>query len=479
MATYTINYTDINTNPIIIDQGDLNVTSTDVALFGRINLEYGALLNENLLHLLEKFSCPEASGNPGNPDLTVALSNTLSNPPIGQLWYNSTQQVPFVYDGTSWDALGSSSDFAANSGKIYHNQQLPLPVSSSGYQFSYAECIWIVTPSGIQQAQLGASGFNYMVCTTTSEGLVDHQYSTGATNALIPAIANYVIIGMRNSNSVSNPNPHMHNYDQLPPPPPPVVTPSVTPAVTSTPAPGVTVTITPTPHVTPSVTITLSPTSTIPPTSTPIPTITPSLSITAPITGILYVDPSVGLSQTFGSSSSSLTACTTSPVSTCVKSLGIWLANLSGGTGGPYTITWNLSYFYSVLYNNNGTFITAPPALNIGLYPWTGSTYNGTIAGYSCNINGIVSNVNGGTGLNTNAYCTINYLSQQIPAGTATLSANIAIIAGSSVTISDTQGNSTTYYVPAGSYGQVLGTQLTTAPVNNYSDGYQITYGNT
>ena len=475
MATYSINFTDINVNPIIIDQGDLNVTSTDVALFGRINLEYGELLNENLLHLLEKFSCPESATAPGTPDLTVALENVLANPPIGQIWYNSTQQVPFVYDGTAWDALGSSSDFAANSGKIYHNQQLPLPISSSGYQFSYGECIWIVTPSGIQQAQLGANGFNYMVCTTDKNGLVNHQYSTYATNTLIPAIANYIIIGMKNSNSVANPNPHMHNYNIIPPPPPPVVTPSVTPAVTSTPAAGVTRTVTPTAQVTPSVTITLSPTPSPPPTSTPIPTITPSLSLTAPISATLYIDPSVGLSQVYGSSSTSLTACTTSPVSSCIKSLGVWLANISGGNNGPYTVSWNLNYFYSVLYNNGGTFITAPPVVNTGLYPWAGSTYNGTIAGYSCNINGTVQNVNGGTGLNTNAYCTINYLSQQIPAGGATLSVNVAILAGSNVTITDSQGNTTTYYVPAGSYGQVLGTQLTTPPVNNYSDGYLIT----
>lgn len=478
MATYSINFTDINVNPIIIDQGDLNVSSTDIALFGRINLEYGALLNENLLHILENFSCPESVSTPGTPDLTVALVNTLSNPCIGQIWYNSTQQVPFVYDGTEWDALGSTSDFAANSGKIYHNQQLPLPVSSSGYQFSYGECIWIVAPSGIQQAQIGSSGFNYMVCSTTSEGLVNHQYATYATNLLVPGIANYVIIGMRNSNPIGNPNPHMHNYDQIPPPPPPVVTPSVTPAVTSTPGPGVTRTVTPTANPTTTVTMTVTPTLSPPPTNTPVPTITPSLSVTAPITSLLYIDPSVGLSQTFGSSSTSLTACTTSPVSTCVKSLGVWLANIAGGTNGPYTISWNLKYFYSVLCNNNGTYITAPPVLNTGLYPWTGSTYNGTIAGYNCNINGTVTNVNGGTGLNINAYCTINYLSQQVPVGGATLSANIAIIAGSSVTVTDMLGNTVTYYVPSGSYGQVLATQLTSAPVSNYSDGYQITYTN-
>lgn len=480
MATYNINFTDINTNPIIIDQGDVDITSTDIALFGRINLEYGALLNENLLHLLEKFACPENSLDPGTPDLTVATSNTLSNPPTGQIWYNITQQVPFIYNGTDWEALGSSSDFAANSGKIIHNQQLPLPVSSSGYQFQYSECIWIVTPSGVSQSQLGtSSGFNYMVCTTNSEGLVNHQYASYTTNTLISGVANYVIIGMRNSNIVDNPNPHMHNYDQLPPPPAPMVTPTLTPTITLTPTNVGTHGATNTPTPTPSPSITVSPTISPPPTSTPALTITPSLSVTAPVSATIFIDPSVGLSQTFGTSSTSLTTCTTSPVTTCMKSLGVWIANLSGGQGGPYTVKWNLNYFYSVLNNNNGTFITAPPVPNSGLYPSTGSSYNGTVAGYSANIGGTVLNVNGGNGLNANAYCVINYLSQQIGTPTATLTANVAILAGSSVTISDAGGHSVTYYIPSGSYGQVLGTQLTTAPINNYADGYQINFSNT
>ena len=56
MPTYTINYTDINKDPIVVDEGSINEHDLDIALIGRIRLEYGERLNQNLLNLLENFS---------------------------------------------------------------------------------------------------------------------------------------------------------------------------------------------------------------------------------------------------------------------------------------------------------------------------------------------------------------------------------------------------------------------------------------
>lgn len=64
--TYNVKYTDINKAPIIIDEGLVDETTLDIALFGRIRLEYGERLNQNLLNILENFCAPsteEISGD--------------------------------------------------------------------------------------------------------------------------------------------------------------------------------------------------------------------------------------------------------------------------------------------------------------------------------------------------------------------------------------------------------------------------------
>lgn len=58
MSTYSIKHTDLTKPPIIVDEGSLDDYSLDIALFGRIRLEYGERLNQNLLNLLENFACP-------------------------------------------------------------------------------------------------------------------------------------------------------------------------------------------------------------------------------------------------------------------------------------------------------------------------------------------------------------------------------------------------------------------------------------
>jgi hypothetical protein len=485
MATYNIKFTDVNKTPIIVDQGALNVTSVDIALFGRIKLEYGELLNENLLHLLENFACPEDPINPGNPDLTIALEDTLVHPTAGQFWYNSTQEVPFVWDETAsaWVAIASTADFAANSGKILHGQQLPLPVSPSGYQFSYSECIWIVSPSGVQQSDIGNNGFSYMVCTTNKTGLVQHQYAVAGTNALVSGIANYVILGMRNSNSVGSPNPHQHNYDTIPPAPAPPI--NVNPAsFTPTPTPivGASPTPTPTRSATVTPTLTVTPTVTMTPTNTRVASPTPSATPIVPIRAVVYINPSVGYAQSFGGSSS-MTGCVTSSSNQCKEAMGIAVANIFGGDGGPYTVTYNLSIFYSVI----GTSLVLTNGFNIGqttnapitaspvsYAPTSGTTFTGSSSGISVSLSGSYSGISAGSGIKSSAYVVINYLTVQ---GMIRAAVSATILAGSSVTITDNAGNSVKYYVPGGSSGQVMGTSLTTIPPNNYVDSYTITAG--
>lgn len=258
MVDYIVNFTDVNASPISIHEGDVNTTSTDIALFGKVRLEYGELLNESLLHLLEHFSCPEDSISPGSPDTTATANALLSAPSLGQFWHNSTTGMIHYWDGTMWASLRGLEDVAANWGTIGNKQQIPLPISSTtGYVFGYDECIWSIAPAGYDAA------FNGMICFTDSQGNVTVEYRISGSDDAYDGYANYLIIGIRGNNNLGL---------SVSPPSLPDVTPSYTPTPTLTVTPTVTSTPTVTPTITPSPTIGVTP------------TITPTVTVTAEVT---------------------------------------------------------------------------------------------------------------------------------------------------------------------------------------------------
>ena len=65
--------------------------------------------------------------------MEIAVDDLLSNPVEGQIWLNSTTDSPYFWDGTRWVPFGMVDDYAANSGRIAHGEQIPLPVSTTGY----------------------------------------------------------------------------------------------------------------------------------------------------------------------------------------------------------------------------------------------------------------------------------------------------------------------------------------------------------
>ena len=86
---YTIDYSDSGKSPIVVNDGTVD-TSTSLSLIGKNYTNFGEVLNENQLHLLENF----ASGS------------APSNPTEGQLWYDSTNNKLMLYDG-SWFTIGA------------------------------------------------------------------------------------------------------------------------------------------------------------------------------------------------------------------------------------------------------------------------------------------------------------------------------------------------------------------------------------
>lgn len=192
MTTYKIDYTNSNEPPIQVGEKSID-TSTAIKLFGRRRLGYGQDMNENLLRLLESFSCPEVpASSPPVPDVGSASGSMFDTPVKGQLWFNSTptKEVLCVYDGSVWVAHQKFGDLAANWGIIADGGQIPLPVSPSGRTFSRAECSWIVSPYGYPNT------IDYMECKTDATATVTMKYSLENSVDIVGGYANYLIIAI-------------------------------------------------------------------------------------------------------------------------------------------------------------------------------------------------------------------------------------------------------------------------------------------
>lgn len=152
---YEVNFTDsVNKGSIIVEQNSPN-SETSLVLVGRNLTDYGKIVNENFLHLLENFA------NDSSPN----------NPVEGQLWYDTTNGISQlkIYDGAQWVSSGglnkSSSRPVAEVSTIgdlwidTSNQQLYL-YSGSG---------WILVGPDYSQGSSTGTRFENIVSTTNIE----------------------------------------------------------------------------------------------------------------------------------------------------------------------------------------------------------------------------------------------------------------------------------------------------------------------
>ena len=113
-SVYQIKYTD-GIRTITIQPGTLNgpggvLSDSDLQLFGQGTLAWGAGVDQNLLRLIENFACPESILTPGEPmgDAEIGVVGAgINNPNEGQIWFNTTTENLFFYDGTIWVSAGS------------------------------------------------------------------------------------------------------------------------------------------------------------------------------------------------------------------------------------------------------------------------------------------------------------------------------------------------------------------------------------
>jgi len=97
---YEIRFTDsLEKGVIVVEDREINSDSTSLSFPGKGVTNYGKVIAENSLHLLENF----------------AFETPPSNPVEGQLWYDNSEGVDQlkIYDGTSW--VSASGIFKAAS----------------------------------------------------------------------------------------------------------------------------------------------------------------------------------------------------------------------------------------------------------------------------------------------------------------------------------------------------------------------------
>lgn len=456
---YQIRHTDLNTSVINVNRKAYIQDVLDIILLGKSRKEYGDTFDENILHLLENFASPEDSNNPGNPDLSQTVDNVLANPTIGQLWYNSDQKALFSWNGYNWKRLSSSNDVAGNSGIIFDGEQIPLPTAADGYQFSYSECSWFVSPLNFP------GEVDYMLCNADSQANVTSKYRViGESETSGYAI--YQILGIKdniNKGTVVGTTP-------VAPSPTPLITltPSPTPAPNSSPTP----TPSPSPSLTPSATLnqsptptpsttasgtpqptpTITPTNTITPTATPTvtPTMTPSKSV-APLSAKLFVVPSQGYPSAGQTQIESPCVLTTS--TSCDESMGVIIQSIRGGVA-PYKVDYS-----NVSVTGHVSAITGTLNENTGMQ----LSYSGGSGSSTSPLR---------TGLDTSSSVRMNFkMNFSAPDICSTYDASIKINGGSNIIITDAVGNTLTLYTPSGSEGNVYVTSYTT-PQGDYQDSW-------
>jgi hypothetical protein len=128
--SYTINKTD-GTKLVVLKDGTVDITSTDLALFGRGYAGFGERLNENFVKILENFANSTAparkirgqlwydtSSNQikvwnGSKFKPVGSSTTSTSQPsnanVGDMWFDTNNQQLYVYNGLAWTLIGPTA----------------------------------------------------------------------------------------------------------------------------------------------------------------------------------------------------------------------------------------------------------------------------------------------------------------------------------------------------------------------------------
>lgn len=205
MAT-TINKTNGTVLTSIAD-GAVDLSSTNLALIGRLYRNYGELINENLVKLLENFANSSSPSTPivgqiwydtsdnklkvyrstGFVPLAVSTNSTTepSNPTIGDFWYDTVDAQLKTWNGSSWFVIapaftatqGKTGAFAENIQDTLTTNHISVLVYQSGQVIAAFSNDAEYTPSS------AITGFTSIKKGITLSNAVDIKLHGNATNA--------------------------------------------------------------------------------------------------------------------------------------------------------------------------------------------------------------------------------------------------------------------------------------------------------
>jgi hypothetical protein len=201
---YEINNT-FGTKIVSLADGTLDVTTTDLALFGKGYAGFGEKLNENFIKLLENFN------------YTSAPSNKIQ----GQLWFDQTNKQLNIYTGTKFKPVGSptpstSQPTNAVLGDLWFdtvNTQLyvytgsvwsligPTSIAGSGVTAMLSEVVQ--DSSGVNKSVLKAVQSDTVVAILSAEAFTPSSSETNAV-ALVAAGFSSVAQGVTLSSAVTS-----------------------------------------------------------------------------------------------------------------------------------------------------------------------------------------------------------------------------------------------------------------------------------
>jgi hypothetical protein len=128
--SYTINKTD-GTKLVVLKDGTVDISTTDLALFGKSYAGFGERLNENFVKILENFANTAAPAKKirgqlwydtltnqikvwnGNKFKPVGSSTNSSSAPVnsnlGDTWFDTNNLQLYVNNGTDWTLIGPTT----------------------------------------------------------------------------------------------------------------------------------------------------------------------------------------------------------------------------------------------------------------------------------------------------------------------------------------------------------------------------------
>ena len=128
--SYTINKTD-GTKLVVLKDGTVDISTTDLALFGKSYAGFGERLNENFVKILENFANTSAPAHKikgqlwydtltnqikvwnGNKFKPVGSSTNASSAPansnLGDTWFDTNNLQLYVNNGTDWTLIGPTT----------------------------------------------------------------------------------------------------------------------------------------------------------------------------------------------------------------------------------------------------------------------------------------------------------------------------------------------------------------------------------